>query len=230
MAGITARLSLPFPQLTDAADISQAVPPLTTLLDTIMLAYAKGLHSARPAASATQMGRIYYETDTGIAFFCDGSVWQRLDLDVINRIITLESKTVNAWKVSRVTPAAVFNGASSSVSWDTPGYALGDCAAIGTGPDFVIPTTGLYHFDMMIAVTAASSKTNLPGGFGIVKATTHMDDDNHAMNFTGGGLDTYQVHSEFQCTTGDHVRVQGYCTGASDVTWAGSFSSRRIQQ
>lgn len=92
MAGTTTRLALPFPELTDAADIEQAVKPLTTLLDTIMLAYAKGTHAARPTAAAGN-GRLYYETDTGTTYFSDGTTWQRIDLNALNRIIALEATT-----------------------------------------------------------------------------------------------------------------------------------------
>lgn len=203
---------------TEAASRATAITSITPLI---------GVFSSRPSAASVVSGKVYFASDTGVAYISDGSVWWRLDADSAAKIAALS--TVNAFKVSRATPAAVVNGASSSVSWDTPVYALGDCASIGSGPDFIIPTTGLYAYDMMIAISSASSKTNLPAGFGVVKAVSHMDDDNHALNYTGGNLDQMQVHGDMQCTAGDHVRVQGYCTGAADVTWGGYFSMRRIQ-
>lgn len=154
MSGTTTRLSLPFPQLTDAADISQAVPPLTTLLDTIMLAYAKGLLSARPAASSTQLGRLYYATDNGITYFCDGAVWQRLDLDALNRIIALEAKIPTAASAFRAEQNAATAlqgiGSSTPASFPTVRHALNALSALAGGSSWTIPVTGLYRFDYNI--------------------------------------------------------------------------------
>lgn len=150
MAGTTARLALPFPQLTDAADIAQAVPPLTTLLDTIAVAYAKGLLSARPAASATQLGRLYYATDNGITYFCDGTTWQRLDLDALNRIIALEAKiptAVSSFRVRRTTSLAFAASGTNILNWQSTEHALNAFSAItGATTTWTIPVTGVYDY------------------------------------------------------------------------------------
>lgn len=77
MSDATSRLGLPYPELTDEADIEEAVKPLAELLDVIATIGSLGLASARPAAGIPN--RIYYTTDTRMLFLDTGSEWRQID-------------------------------------------------------------------------------------------------------------------------------------------------------
>ena len=50
---------------------------MSLLTDVLM----SGTHAARPAAAASNTGRYYYETDTGVVLQSNGSAWLQLTLD-----------------------------------------------------------------------------------------------------------------------------------------------------
>ncbi len=77
MAGTTSTLHLPYPQLTDAADISQAVQPLAEALETYLLSVDRVLtDAARSALSSPPTGLRVYTSDTHKIWLYDGAAWQ----------------------------------------------------------------------------------------------------------------------------------------------------------
>lgn len=227
MAGTTARLSLPFPQLTDAADIAQAVPPLTTLLDTIAVAYAKGLLSARPAASSTQLGRLYYATDNGITYFCDGTTWQRLDLDALNRIIALEAKIPtgpSSFRAERATPVAFSNGPTLQLAWQTLQHALNSFSAVGTST-WTIPVTGLYDYALALYNTS-NSATAVHAGLYNTTGPTAIDATDSQVYPNGSGLMPPIIVAGIRTfTAGDVLAIYGASTGGAS-SWFGNFQMK----
>lgn len=232
MAGTTARLSLPFPQLTDAADISQAVPPLTTLLDSIMLAYAKGLLSARPAASATQLGRIYYATDNGIAYFCDGTNWQRLDLDMLNRIIALEAKIPTAASAFRAdqTGNPVLGAQPANLSFGTLIHATNALSALVAGSSWTIPVAGLYTYDVSFQLHDPGGAQALNEGIAAYQQVINLKRNGTTIDTcigytdSGGYLPTpLQMSGTYVLAASDVLTVQGNCVNGTAGRWAGHF-------
>ena len=67
----TTRLHLPYPELSDAADVPIWVRNLAQLLDGITATFDWGLETNRPAAG--QEGFFYYGTDSGVLTFDDGT-------------------------------------------------------------------------------------------------------------------------------------------------------------
>src|SRR4051812_11931839 len=71
----TTRLALPYPALTDTADVPRDISALATALD-VAATYAEGTLVGRPAAGLR--GRIYRATDTGQVFLDNGAAWVTL--------------------------------------------------------------------------------------------------------------------------------------------------------
>lgn len=73
MPTTTARLALPTPLLTEAADVPASMLALAAALD-FCAQWAQGPLASRPAATGTT-GRLYFGTDTGHFYVNTGTVW-----------------------------------------------------------------------------------------------------------------------------------------------------------
>lgn len=69
----TTKWGLPYPDLSDPADVPRFVTLLAQALDTVAMDF-QGTHANRPAAG--KAGRWYFETDTGHLFRDDGTAWR----------------------------------------------------------------------------------------------------------------------------------------------------------
>ena len=85
----TARLALPTPTLSEAADVPASMLALAQALDTLAL-WSQGTLAARPAAVGTA-GRLYYASDTGHFYVNTGTAW----IDVGPTVVTTDSITAN---------------------------------------------------------------------------------------------------------------------------------------
>lgn len=73
----TSRLTLPYPQLSDNADVPEDLGALANAID-VAVVYGQGLLASRPASSGGSpgiQGRIYYATDNGHLYYDMGTGW-----------------------------------------------------------------------------------------------------------------------------------------------------------
>lgn len=225
MAGSTTRAALPYPVLGDAADISQAVQPLATRLDAIMAGFLKGTLAARPAAGATNNGFVYYATDNGIVYFSDGTTWQRIDLDMLNRIITLEAvnsgSRLTALEAKIPTAVSAFRaeqntltnlqtiGSTTPASFPTVRHALNALSALVGGSTWTIPTTGLYRYDYNLIFSGNPGISS-----GVVRTTFQkhagpvvIHNGQTFADLNGNNTPNIQGSGSYQLTSGDVVEL-----------------------
>lgn len=71
----TARLAIPYPALSDAADVPNWMSQMATRLDTIAAMYVQGTIASRPAAGTA--GRFFISTDENpkVVYYDTGSAW-----------------------------------------------------------------------------------------------------------------------------------------------------------
>lgn len=103
----TARLGLPFPLGTQAADGPAQIKALADALD-VSTPYAQGTLAARPAA--TMAGKLYYATDAALLSYANGSTWINLGPSVIADLGITNAKLAN----DSVTAAKIANDAVGS--------------------------------------------------------------------------------------------------------------------
>lgn len=145
----TTRLGLTYPVSTAPADVPADMGVLANQLDTVILGWASGLLSARPAASANTVGTAYYATDVGRLYYgIPGPAWSDL-LTPVGGMMPYPSATppnsnwllCNHQAVSRTTYAALF--AEIGVE-----YGIGD----GTTTFNVPPTNVLGILDPSVSL------------------------------------------------------------------------------
>lgn len=104
-----------------------------------------GTHGARPAATAVSKGTIYFESDTGCAFYSDGAAW----VGPINAGAQLDyaQVTSNSGNITATTEGtAVAWITGNSVTYDgTPVKIEFFCAGYGTSGSFGTPTLVLLR-------------------------------------------------------------------------------------
>src|SRR5262245_59117871 len=74
MPSSTSRWGLPFPELSDVADVPGAMQDLAEALDDVAMD-DQGAIDSRPAAATAKSGAYYYATDTTEFFRSDGTSW-----------------------------------------------------------------------------------------------------------------------------------------------------------
>lgn len=108
MPATTARLALPTPLLTEAADVPASMLALALALDACAV-WGRGTLAARPAAAGTE-GRLYFGTDTGHFYVNTGTAW----VDIGPSVISPDSVTAN-----EIAPNAIGSSELADASVDT---------------------------------------------------------------------------------------------------------------
>lgn len=156
MPTTSTRMAIPIAALTDAADVPASIAALVNAIDPYIVPFAKGTLAARPAASAIE-GKLYYATDNGILYFSIASVWQRVDLDLLNRVVALEAKLPAVFMVDQSSYAFIPTS-DTRIDFDELSVAAGAWSGISVGADtWTIPVTGVYEYNLEIALRTSGS-------------------------------------------------------------------------
>lgn len=110
----TTRLSLPYPSLTDAADVPQDIMELAQALDAQTVIYGQGILSNRPASSGAQPGkqaRFYYATDNGTLYYDMGTGW-----------VTINAAQVSDGPAAQATLRSLGTGAQQAAAGNDPRF------------------------------------------------------------------------------------------------------------
>ena len=237
MAGTTTRLGLPYDELTDNADIEDAVKSLADDLDTKAVTYAQGLVGSLPAAGT--QGRFYYATDTEQLYYDDGVAWfklpytQTVDTDSIqtNAVTSLKladgAVTNTKLGTSAVTEAKILDTSittakinDSAVTTAKIADSAITAAKIATAVDQVT-TAGPVTTNSTSYGTATSFAVTCPSGYA-------LEFDWIAEAMCDGGVEAVRSHlytvteavllsTTFQLVSGSYART-GTLTAASSNT------------
>lgn len=167
----TTKYSLPYPTLTDPADVPHDLGLLANALDPLIATASQGTASARPPAATP--GRLYFATDKGVLYYDNGTTWSAISVP-IQGPGALPTSPVNGEEVVTEVGATAMTagvlgseaawrfryntGTSSSYKWEfvggsplesydsseqnlTPSWAY-------YGPPFVAPWLGDYIFEV----------------------------------------------------------------------------------